>query len=65
MKKNSNQPNKTALKSLFNLVLCSTSKRTVICKGLSGDQAINLVSVLAREYGAPILIKFAGMEVAR
>ena len=59
-----NQPKKVALKSLFNVVLSKNSNRTVICKGLSGDQNISLVNffILVDELGAPIVIKFAGIE---
>lgn len=57
-----NQPKKAGLKSLFNLVLSKPSSRTVICRGLTGDQATSLASVLIDELGAPIVVKFAGME---
>jgi len=60
-----NQPKKVTLKSLFNLVLSKNSNRTVICKGLSGDQATSITSALIEELGAPILIKFAGMEASK
>ena len=58
----SNPPKKARVKSLFNLVLSKNSNRTVICKGLSGDQATSLTNALVNELGAPIVIKFAGME---
>ena len=56
-----NKPKKTALRSIFNLVLSTKPKNTVICKGLTGEQATSIVNVLANELGAPIVIKFAGM----
>lgn len=58
-------PTPQKYQSLFNLVQSIKGNKTVICSALTGKQATSLVSALGKELNSPLLIKYAGMEVAK
>ena len=58
-------PKKQKLQSVFNLVKSVKGKQAIICTALTGEQATSLVTALGKELNSPLLIKFAGIEVAK
>jgi len=56
---------KQKLQSVFNLVKSVKGKQAIICTALTGEQATSLVTALGKELNSPLLIKFAGIEVAK
>ena len=61
-----NQPPKIQkLQSVFNLVKSIKGNKTIVCKALTGEQAISLVTALNNDLNNALLIKFVGMEVVK
>ena len=61
-----NQPPKIQkLQSVFNLVKSIKGNKIIVCKALTGEQAISLVTALNNDLNNALLIKFVGMEVVK